>query len=108
MMKKIVRNLVFALLGLILIALLAMYLIYPVQYVNRVLRWRKSDVYDYQKFPARPVEAAATPLPFGQQLAEDAVINEFEAIVQVEDFEGWLAENRTQAFIVIQGNDVLY
>ena len=47
------------LVGVLVLILVAFSLIYSPEYVIRVLRWGDADVYDYQKFPERSMEASA-------------------------------------------------
>ena len=99
------------LIGVLLIiaaVLLYPYLAYPAAYVNRVLRWGNADVYDYQKFPERIIEASDTPLEFAYNLDEERVRTQFELAADMDDFDSFLAANRTQAFIVIQNDEVIY
>jgi CubicO group peptidase (beta-lactamase class C family) len=98
-------------LGLLLIATLALiaaYLIYPPEFINRLLRWGDADVYDYQKFPERTLETGETSFEFSLNLEEDRVRTQFETVVGIEDFDRFLEKNRTQAFLVIQNDAILY
>lgn len=94
--------------GLVSIILLYAYLSYPAEYVNRVLRWRDADVYDYQKFPERPLESAAPPFSFQQNHDEQRVRTLFERDPATENLDAFLERNDTQAFIVIQDDTILY
>ena len=110
-MKRIAKYLSVALLVIISILaaiLLYAYIAYPAEYVNRLLRWGFSDVYDYQKFPERSFETSGSPFVFSMDLDEEGVRSQFEQIVGVEDFDAFLGANRTQAFIVIQDDAILY
>lgn len=84
------------------------YLIYPAEFVNRVLRWGDADVYDYQKFPARNLLASEDPFEFSYHLEEQAIQNTFEQVGEFDDLDTFLDKNRTQAFLVIQNDTVLY
>ncbi len=107
-MKKFAKYFIISLLAIIAITLLYAYLAYPAAYVNRVLRWGNADVYDYQKFPERPLNVSGTPFEFSSNLDEDGVRAQFEQVAGFDDFDAFLAGNRTQAFIVIQGDNILY
>jgi len=97
------------LLGVLGLALLIATLIYPFEYVRRVIAWRDSDVTDYlENFPQRRLEAATEPFYFDQAPDEERVSGLFERILQVDDFEAFLEANDTQAFIVIQDDAILY
>jgi len=106
-MKK-VRNASLILLGLMLFILVLTYLTYPAEYVNRVLRWGDSDAYDYQKFPERSLNASDSPFEFSNNLDEERVRTQFETASALDDFDSFLADNRTQAFIIIQNDEIIY
>ena len=107
-MKKSVRYFFAGMPAIIGLLLLYAYIAYPAEYVNRVLRWRDSDVYDYQKFPKRPLEISGSPFEFSLNLDEEHVRTQLEAASGVDDFDSFLADHRTQAFIVIQDDSILY
>ena len=106
-MKRI-KTFLLGLLAIIAAVLLYAYLAYPAEYVNRVLRWGDADVYDYQKFPERMLAASDDPLIFPYNLDEETVRSQFESVAAMDDFDSFLAENRTQAFIVIQHDEIIY
>lgn len=90
------------------LALAAAYIIYPPQFVNRMLRWGDADVLDYQKFPERILETSGDAFEFSLRLEEDRVRAQFEAVGGMDDFDRFLEKNRTQAFLVIQDDAILY
>ena len=94
------------LVGLIVLHVTWALLVYPPQYVYRVLAWRESDVFDWQKFPERPLEAAPAPFYFDEN-PSGRVPTLFARLVGVDDWDAWLESNGTQAFIVIQDGAVL-
>ena len=94
----------FVIVGLIL---LYAYAAYPTEYVNRLLRWGDSDVYDYQKFPERPLEISDSPFEFSLKLDEERIRTQLETASGTDDFDSFLADHRTQAFIVIQNDAIL-
>ena len=96
-----------ALAGLVAVIIIAAALVYPPEYVYRVLTWRESDAFDWQKFPSHPLSASVAPFHFEDE-PEPRVAELFGELVQVEDWDQFLAENQTQAFIVIQDGKVLY
>ena len=108
MVAKIFLWLLLVVVGIVAAILLYAYIAYPAQYVNRLLRWGNSDVYDYQKFPERALETSGEPFEFSLTLEEDLIRAQFERVSGVDDFEVFLEENRTQAFIVIQDDAILY
>jgi len=108
-MKKRITILLAALFSFIVLIFLFAFLFYPAEYVLRVLRWGNSDVYDYQKFPARMMPASDEPFHFEYDLQETAVTTQFNTNPIVNgDFEQFLADTGTQAFLVIQNDTILY
>ena len=107
-MKKFAKYFFAGLLAIISIALLYAYIAYPAEYVNRALRWGDAGVDDYLKFPERALEPSNSPFEFSLNLDEDHVRTQFEAVSDIDDFDAFLAKNRTQAFIVIQNDAILY
>ena len=112
MFKKFVKVLllvVAGLIGLVILGLLLSVIFYPPEYVYRILAWGESDVGDYREnFPSRLMEPAAEPFFFDEALDEERVANGFEDILNIEDFDTFLEEASTQAFIVIQDDAILY
>jgi len=107
-MKKTAKYFSIGLFALITTLLLYAYIAYPAEYVNRVLRWRDADVYDYQKFPERALDVSGSPFEFALNLDEEHVRTQFEAVSATDDFDSFLEKNRTQAFIVIRDDAILY
>jgi len=81
---------------------------YSPEYVRRVLAWRQADVYDYQKFPARPIDPSPAVYQFNTVLNETDIRQGFQTIFQTDDLDAYLAEQDTQAFIVIQEDAIRY
>lgn len=85
------------------------FIVYPNEYLERVLMWRGSDVGDYlRNFPKRELAASPQPFHFGVSLDEDRVREAFQSVLGNEDLETFLADNYSQALIVIQDDQVLY
>ncbi|WP_152039463.1 serine hydrolase domain-containing protein [Salinigranum salinum] len=83
--------------------------VYPRQYVRRVLTWRESDVWDYlDNFPQRQLKAAASPTQFEDAPGENRVADTFEEVLSTDDLETFLAETTTQAFIVVENGRIVY
>jgi CubicO group peptidase (beta-lactamase class C family) len=76
-------------------------LVYPPTHVYRVLAWRQSDAFDWQKFPSHPLTASATPRPFPRAL-DPAVDQRFARPAGTDDWPTYLAEQGTQAFLVVR------
>ncbi|MGD2158079.1 MAG: serine hydrolase [Anaerolineales bacterium] len=97
----------------IVIAVLVLYpllacLVYPPEYVFRALTWGESDAHDYQKFEKRELAAGDDPFYFAKDLQEEWIRSLFESDPQVDDLDTFLMDTGTQAFIVIQGDRILY
>jgi len=82
-------------------------IIYPSEYIYRVLAWRDSDAFDWQKFPQHHLEASPESYYFATTPDPHAV-DLFESISESEDWESFLADNQTQAFIVVKDGEILY
>jgi len=93
--------------GAVFLIVAAAFLSYPSEYVFRVLAWRDSDAFDWQKFPEHRLEAAPAPFKF-DEAPDERVSALFSDLAGVDDWESFLAENDTQAFIVIQDGTILY
>jgi CubicO group peptidase (beta-lactamase class C family) len=106
---KITGLVIGVLFGLVILALLVAVIVYPYEYVRRVISWRETDYSDYMNnFPARELTSPLTKFYFNEAYAEDRVGEQFEALLQIDDFDSFLEAENTQAFIVIQGDDILY
>lgn len=110
-MKKALKILLATILVLlVLIGGVTVYalIVYPPAYVYRIIFWNQADAYDYQKFPSRKIEKGGDTFYFDEGLDEERVRAAFASGAGVEDLDGYLAENGTQAFIVIQDDTILY
>jgi len=106
-MKKFLKYLGLCLLTLIGAMLLYGSIAYSPTYVYRVLVWQDSDAFDWQKFPNHPLSAA--PAAYHFDSAPDPRLKEvFQQLSGTEDWNSFLEENGTQAFIVIQDGTILY
>ena len=104
---RVLRLLPIALIGAIAIWLGGAVLVFPAEYVYRVLAWRESDAFDWQKFPSHPLQAAAHPHRFAA--APDPRVSQlFGELAQTNDWDRFLESNETQAFIVIQDGKIRY
>ncbi len=100
-MKKTLKKIFLGILIFIGIVLLYVYLFYPAEFIHRLVRWGDADVYDYQKFPARELEASDSPFEFALNLNENEIRTQFENTADFDDLDAFLENNQTQAFIVI-------
>ena len=104
------------LLGVLVLGLLVATLLYPYEYVRRVVAWGvlppgwfDSHYNDYlNNFPQRRLEPAPTTFSFDEVRDEARVSGLFETILEVEDFDAFLEDAHTQAFIIIQDDKILY
>jgi CubicO group peptidase (beta-lactamase class C family) len=95
------------LIAIIGIAVIAAMVAFSPQYVLRVLAWQESDAFDWQKFPARELQPAATPYRFPERV-DRRVPEVFQELAGVADWASFLEDTETQAFLVIQDGEVLY
>jgi len=70
-------------------------------YVYRAYVWGESDIFDYEKFPSRPIQNGAPAFHFKE--ASPA-----EAFAPPEGFEALLADSGTTAFLVLRDDTLLY
>ena len=105
--KKILLILFLSISALVITLIAVSMLVYTPQYVIRVLAWQDSDAFDWQKFPSHTLHAA--PNAFHFETAPDPKVEKLLAdLADVQDWNSFLAENKTQAFIVIQDGKILY
>lgn len=107
-LRKVALGILVALTALVGLVLVWAFLSYPAEYVMRGIRWGDADVYDYQKFPARPVASNPSPFQFEEEPAEAMVQGLFVQNPVIHDLDDFLEQNQTQAFIVIQNDAILY
>jgi len=98
------------LVGLVALVLLIAVLVYPYEYVRRVIAWRESDVGDYiHNFPAHLLSASQAPFYFEEAPDDEQRVAElFKTLAGENDFEAFLERENTQAFIVILDDAILY
>jgi len=106
-MKKFFKYLVLCLLTIIGVLVLYGSIVYSLTYVYRVLVWRDSDAFDWQKFPNHPLSASPTPHHFASSpdLRVEALLTQLSG---TKDWDSFMETNGTQAFIVIQDGKILY
>jgi CubicO group peptidase (beta-lactamase class C family) len=95
------------LVAILAFALVAAMVAFSPQYVLRVLAWQESDAFDWQKFPARELRPAEIPYQFAER-PDDRVPTLFQDLAAVADWDSFLEDTETQAFIVLQDGEVLY
>jgi len=108
--RKIVTIILIAIVLLVVLPLTIASILYSPEYVQRCVFWGASDVYDYQKFPNRTVQAGYDPFFFRQGYAEDEarVSRLLQSALGIDDLDSALEASGTQAFIVIQNDTMLY
>ncbi len=94
--------------ALIGFALLVSCLVYPPAYVYRLALWGTADVGDYRRFPSQELETGPSDFSFRRNLDEVRVAALFEAQPEVDRLDEFLAAQNTQAFLVIQDDEILY
>ena len=110
MRKRAIKPLAWTLIvlaGIVVLCLVAELLIYPPVYVFRFIAWGSSDAFDWQKFPEHRLGAAPVSFRF-TEAPDDRVASLFAQLAGVKDWEVFLKENHTQAFIVVQDGTVQY
>ena len=104
---KVLRLILVILASVTLLAMAILMLVYPPEYIYRVQVWQASDAFDWQKFPSHPLNAA--PIAYHFEAAPDPRVAElFGQLAGTKDWDRYLQENDTQAFIVIQDGKILY
>ena len=99
---KILRNVCVVLAGIMVAWIGVAMLVYSPTYVYRTLFWLGSDAFDWRKFPSHPLTASARPYHFDDG-HDPGVEDVFEEVTGKGDWDTFLEEMDTQAFIVIQG-----
>ncbi len=106
-LRKVLSTLAIIVIGAIALFLAIAMLVYPPEYVYRATVWQDSDAFDWQKFPSHPLNAA--PAAYHFDVAPSPRVSElFAQLAGTDDWERFLEENDTQAFIVIQDGKILY
>ena len=104
---RVLSRFVLVVIGVMVLVVAAALLIYPPVYVYRTLVWQGSDAFDWQKFPAHPLHAAATPFLFPVR-PDPRVAALFQQLAGAKDWQRFLEANHTQALIVIKDGTVVY
>lgn len=116
--RRWLAGVVLAVLAVLVVWLVAAVVVYPQEYVRRVLLWRESDVGDYlNNFPARPLTASSQPRPFDENLDPDlvaVVVDAFDTEIDASDgsgddrLDGFLADTDSQALLVIHDDRLVF
>lgn len=106
---KVMAIVIAIVVALIVVPVVVALIIYPDEYVYRILVWREVSVNDYlHNFPKRDLVAAEEPFHFVEASDEQRVIALLQASAEVDNWDTFLADSHTQAFIVIQDGAILY
>lgn len=95
-------------LALAVVVLVVSLLVYPAEYVQRAALWMEADVYDYQRFPERGVQAAERPFLLTEAPDEAGVQQVFNTMLVGYELDSFLESTGTQAFLVLHGDRLLY
>ena len=68
--KKILLVICTILVTIVILTLTISFIVYPSEYVVRVFTWLSADVYDYKRFPERPIKTSAESYHFAYALAK--------------------------------------
>jgi len=112
-MKRVWKIVAIALIAIVLSVLLPLTIasiLYSPEYVQRCVFWGPSDVYDYEKFPQRMIQAGPEHFFFRQGSADDEarIRSMLESALGIDDPDRALEAAGAQAFIVIQNDTILY
>jgi CubicO group peptidase (beta-lactamase class C family) len=102
------RTALAAVLGVPALLLALACIVYPPQYVWRVLAWRDADADDWQRFAMRRIAPAAGAQPLPRGLETAAVNAAWVSAGGEGNMEGELAALGTQAFLVLRGGVVIH
>ena len=107
---KVIGLLIAGLLVLLLLLIVTGMIRYSPEYVARALLWGDSTVDIYREhFPARPVAAPAEPFLFDEAPESTAEVAQlWESILETPDLDAFMTEMNTEAFVVIQDDNILY
>ena len=86
------------------------FIVFTDNYYGRLIRWNIPDVYDYQKFPSVTIENSNNPYLIPKRIDKELFSKlEFEREGEtINDFTKLLALTKTNAFIVIQNDTIIY
>jgi CubicO group peptidase (beta-lactamase class C family) len=82
---------------------------YSPEYVYRELFMNLGTVYDYRVLPERKLTASPNPFQFAADPSQEArVVSAFQSNPDIGNLDSFLTDTRTQAFLVIQNDTILY
>jgi CubicO group peptidase (beta-lactamase class C family) len=83
----------------------------PPEYVYRAVFWGDSDITDYEKFPTRAIQNSPQVFQFAENLSPQLFTTievKSGSVTRTADFNTFLEETGTTAFIVIQDDAIIY
>ncbi|MHA2502254.1 MAG: serine hydrolase domain-containing protein [Candidatus Kariarchaeaceae archaeon] len=104
---RIGRKIVSGLLVFLIIILLISVIIYPPEYVFRVLTRFDAGYEDIDYFDTREIASSAIPFEFETGIDPDT-LRKFSELGIVDNMETWLEDSKTAAFLVIENDTLLY
>jgi len=86
------------------------FIVFTDNYYGRLIRWNIPDIYDYQKFPSITIEKPNNPYLIPARIDKELFSKfQFEREGEsIDDFAKLLALTKTNAFIVIQNDTIIY
>jgi CubicO group peptidase (beta-lactamase class C family) len=97
------------LLGLFLILNIIIAVRYSPGYVYRELFMNLGTVYDYRILPERKLTASPNPFHFATDASQETLVQSaFQSNPGIKNLDDFLAATRTQAFLVIRNDTVIY
>ena len=82
---------------------------YSPEYMNREIFHNLNTVYDYRFFPERKLTASPKPFSFAVDTSLESLVPEaFQSGPKISDLDEFLEKTDTQAFLVIQDDDLIY
>lgn len=111
MIKKFTFLIIACLAVLVILRFGLALLFQPPEYVYRAVFWGDSDITDYEKFPTRAIQNSPPVFQFAENLSSQlftTVEVKSGSVTRTADFNGFLEETGTTAFIVIQDDAIIY
>jgi CubicO group peptidase (beta-lactamase class C family) len=82
---------------------------YSPEYMNREIFHNLDTVYSYRYFPERKLTASPEPFSFAADTSQEPLVKEaFQTGSKINDVDAFLEKTDTQAFLVIQDDNLIY
>lgn len=106
---KVLLTIAAVLLGLFLFIVVYLSLRYSPEYMNREIFHDLDNVYAYRYFPGRELSASPEPFTFEADASQEPLVQEaFQTGPKIGDLDAFLERSDTQAFLVIQDDQLIY